>query len=220
MLSSSASRAAGVSNSATRPSSRTNTLSLSIMVLSRCAIVNTVASAKLARIIFWITASVVLSILAVASSNTRIFGFLKRERAIQRSCRCPCEKFSPPSATCSSRPLSRELIASSSSTFLRMLHSSSSLAVSNGSKLYRTVFENMTGSWGMILKFSRSVCVPISPIFTPSISMHPFSCSISEIRKRAIIKLLFPLPVLPTTPTFSPPLIVTFKSFKTRGPSR
>mmetsp|Transcript_7913 Transcript_7913/g.19097 ORF Transcript_7913/g.19097 Transcript_7913/m.19097 type:complete len:288 (+) Transcript_7913:347-1210(+) len=213
-------RFSGVSSSAILPSSRTRTLSLSMMVFRRWAIVKTVASAKFSRIISWMAASVSLSILAVASSMTRIFGFRSSERAMQSNWRWPWEKFSPPSATSSSKPFGSSAIASTSRTFFKTSHNSSSVAVANGSRLYRTVLENMTGSCGMMDRFIRRAPVPTFLAFRPSIRIWPPSSSSSEIRKRAIIRLLFPLPVRPHTPIFSPALTVRDRSFKTRGPSR
>lgn len=43
--------------------------------------------------------------------------------------------------------------------------------------------------------------------------------SISTIRLKAKLIVLFPAPVLPTMPTFSPPLIVKFNPFKTNSVS-
>ena len=54
----------------------------------------------------------------------------------------------------------------------------------------------------------------------PSMRIFPPSGSISVIRKRADMSEDFPLPVRPTTPIFSPPLIETEMFFRTNGPSR
>mmetsp|Transcript_16259 Transcript_16259/g.45074 ORF Transcript_16259/g.45074 Transcript_16259/m.45074 type:complete len:208 (+) Transcript_16259:87-710(+) len=161
-------RFCGVSSSAMWPSSRTRTRSESMMVFSLCAMVSTVESLKFSRIISWIIASVSLSILAVASSMTNIFGFRSSDRAMHSSCRWPCEKFSPPSATISSRAPGSSSITWFMRTFSSTSHSSSSLWRWNGSRLYRTVLEKITGSCGMMERLWRRHSVPICFVSTPS----------------------------------------------------
>ena len=100
----------------------TSIRSLSIIVLSRCAIVNTVHSLNLLRIALCINSSVLkfnitntvqgnesftyaLSTLAVASSITRILLFFRIALAKQISCFWPTLKFEPFSLTVESNPL-------------------------------------------------------------------------------------------------------------------
>ena len=47
----------------------------------------------------WIFCSVSVSILAVASSNTKILGSRKIDRANDNNCFCPVENAAPPSIT-------------------------------------------------------------------------------------------------------------------------
>ncbi len=47
----------------------------------------------------WISCSVSVSMLDVASSSTRIAGSKARQRAKESSCRCPADRLEPPSAT-------------------------------------------------------------------------------------------------------------------------
>mmetsp|Transcript_6876 Transcript_6876/g.12774 ORF Transcript_6876/g.12774 Transcript_6876/m.12774 type:complete len:225 (+) Transcript_6876:265-939(+) len=96
----------GVSNSATRPRSITRTLSASMMVLMRCAIVNIVQSLNSFRMVFWMSSSVRVSTAAVASSSTSILEWRSNARAMHSNCRCPTEKFSPPASTSTSSTVS------------------------------------------------------------------------------------------------------------------
>jgi hypothetical protein len=76
-----------LSYSPTCPLSIISTRSLSMIVFNRCAIVSTVHSENLVRIMVWIRSSVSESIEAVASSMTRIFGLRSRARPMQISCK-------------------------------------------------------------------------------------------------------------------------------------
>lgn len=69
----SARREAGVSNSLTLPASRRRILWLSMMVLSRWAMVSTVQPVNSERMVAWMRSSVSRSTAAVASSRIRIF---------------------------------------------------------------------------------------------------------------------------------------------------
>lgn len=71
------------------------------------------------------------------------------------------------------------------------------------------------GSWGMMLSRVRKSFRPIKLMSTASIVILPPEASTS--RKRASTRVDFPLPVLPTTPTELPPLMVTDMPFKTSG---
>uniref|UniRef100_A0A0A9FR13 Uncharacterized protein n=1 Tax=Arundo donax TaxID=35708 RepID=A0A0A9FR13_ARUDO len=73
----------------------------------------------------------------------------------------------------------------------------------------------MIGSCGMMLSLPRKSCSPILQMSTLSISIVPSLGS--TIRKRAWIKVDFPLPVRPTIPTFFLPGIVHDMFFKTEG---
>ena len=67
----------------------TANLELSIIVLRRWAIVNTVQSENWLRMVFWMSSSVLWSIEAVASSSIRILVFLSKARAKHISCLWP-----------------------------------------------------------------------------------------------------------------------------------
>ncbi len=81
------------------PSLRTSTLSLSMTVGIRCAIVRTVQELNSVRNVRWIRLSVALSTDAVASSRTRIRVCFNKARPRHTSCRCPALQFSPFSPT-------------------------------------------------------------------------------------------------------------------------
>mmetsp|Transcript_110013 Transcript_110013/g.350382 ORF Transcript_110013/g.350382 Transcript_110013/m.350382 type:complete len:233 (+) Transcript_110013:23-721(+) len=87
----------GVPRSASSPPRSTSTLSLSMIVCSRCAIVSVVAPLKQRRTASWTAASVAESRAAVASSSTTSFELRSTARAIATICRCPAERFCPPS---------------------------------------------------------------------------------------------------------------------------
>ena len=97
-------RLAGLSNSASRPALSTITLSHSMIVCSRCAIIKHVASPNRLRIVDWISWSVSQSTDAVASSSRSSRGRRSNARARQITCFSPTEKFSPYSWTVASRP--------------------------------------------------------------------------------------------------------------------
>lgn len=81
------------------PSLRTRTMSLSITVGIRCAIVQTVQSTNSVLRIFWMRLSVAESTEAVASSSTRILACLSNARPSDTSCLCPTLQLSPFSNT-------------------------------------------------------------------------------------------------------------------------
>lgn len=71
------------------------------------------------------------------------------------------------------------------------------------------------GSWGIIPNLERKSLNPKVTMSTPSITMRPPEGSTS--RNKAWMRVDLPLPVLPTTPTFSPPEIVNVMPFNTIG---
>ena len=173
------------------------------------------------RIVVCTSSSVLWSIAAVASSNTIILLFRIRARAKHKSCRWPTlfiqfQRFkskisasllfyiylrlSPPSLHSNMRPFSSERVNSLRWTCSRADHNSWSEWVSNGSKFMRSEPEKMIGSCGMMLILCLKSCNPISLIFTSSISISPSEDSSS--RNRAIERLDFPAPVLPTIPIY------------------
>mmetsp|Transcript_11549 Transcript_11549/g.40386 ORF Transcript_11549/g.40386 Transcript_11549/m.40386 type:complete len:203 (+) Transcript_11549:612-1220(+) len=98
-------------------------------------------------------------------------------------------------------------------------HTSASLYCLNGSRLSRTVPENSTGSCGMMARLRRSVVRPRFAQSWPSSETEPLSTS--TIRYSVSSNELLPLPVRPTTPTFSPACTVNDTDLSTRGvPSR
>ena len=85
----------------------------------------------------------------------------------------------------------------------------------SGSTFARTVPWKRVGSWGMIPNLERKSLNPKVTMSTPSITMRPPEGSTS--RNKAWMRVDLPLPVLPTTPTFSPPEIVNVMPFNTIG---
>jgi hypothetical protein len=83
------------------PSVRANTMSLSTTVGMRWATVTTVHSRKSYRISFWMTASVVESMDAVASSSTKMRLCFNSALPKQNNCLCPTLQFPPSSVTAS-----------------------------------------------------------------------------------------------------------------------
>lgn len=81
------------------PSLTTSTLVQSITVGIRCAIVMIVLSLNSVLTVFWMTASVALSIDAVASSRIKMRLRRRRARPKQSSCLWPMLQFDPPSTT-------------------------------------------------------------------------------------------------------------------------
>lgn len=213
-----------------QPASITMILSQSMMVFRRWAMVMTVHSANLVRIVSWISESVLeyntimftanrwvtfasnglekqdywLSMLAVASSKTRIRLFFKMALAKHISCLWPMLKLLPLRSTFWSR--TKSVI----STWWRLFHSCSSLCTLKGSKLLRTVSEKRNGCWGMMDIFERNSCKPSWLNSNPSILICPCIPS-GNRRNRVDINDDLPAPVLPTTPIFHPASIVTFR---------
>mmetsp|Transcript_21186 Transcript_21186/g.68367 ORF Transcript_21186/g.68367 Transcript_21186/m.68367 type:complete len:208 (-) Transcript_21186:1131-1754(-) len=101
------------------------------------------------------------------------------------------------------RPPSSADTCSFSWTSSRARQISSSVCLSNGSKLFRSVPANSTGSCGITDSRERSWCRPNPCTGTPSIRISPASQSTSRNR-HAVASVLLPLPVRPTIATFSP----------------
>mmetsp|Transcript_23334 Transcript_23334/g.54001 ORF Transcript_23334/g.54001 Transcript_23334/m.54001 type:complete len:207 (-) Transcript_23334:2452-3072(-) len=131
----SASSASGSSNSTSSPASKSMIAVESMIVCSRCAIVSTVHSANISRIAFCSTASVSLSMEAVASSSASTSEWRSVARARQSNCRCPTEKFCPPSVTLCASPSWKPSTSEESCTTLSTRKTSSSECPSKGSKL-------------------------------------------------------------------------------------
>mmetsp|Transcript_481 Transcript_481/g.1410 ORF Transcript_481/g.1410 Transcript_481/m.1410 type:complete len:228 (-) Transcript_481:195-878(-) len=217
----SASNVAGASNSPTVPPSITKMRSLSMIVFRRCAIVRIVQSWNDDRIVAWIAASVWWSTDEVASSSSRMRALASSDRVSTSSCRSPCEKFSPNSATSLPSP-------PASSTLLRIEHRSSASQIasssywSNGSMLERTVPLKMTGFCGTMESLDRSACRPILDTSTPSMVMGPdpsSSGSGSTRRRSESRRLDLPPPVRPTTPTRMPGSMSSETPLRTSGVS-
>jgi len=71
------------------------------------------------------------------------------------------------------------------------------------------------GSWGMMLSLVLKSFNPIEHMFIPSIRISPVEGSTK--RNKALISVLFPLPVLPTTPILLPSLKVQVIPLRTNG---
>lgn len=92
---------------------------------------------------------------------------------------------------------------------------SSSEYCSSGSMLLLMVPSKRTGSWGMIPNRDLRSWSPKVQMSTPSMIILPSEGS--TILNSAWISVDFPLPVLPTTPIFSPPCMLIVMPFNTRG---
>jgi hypothetical protein len=68
-----------------------------------------------------------------------------------------------------------------------------------------SVFENKIASYGMMVTLFLSVDKGICEMSTPSSEIVPLSNSITLDKHKLMV--LFPAPVLPTIPIFSPELI-------------
>lgn len=87
----------------------------------------------------------------------------------------------------------------------------------NGSKLKRMGPLNKVGSWEMMLSFDLRSWSPIVEMSRSSMRTCP---SLGSTRRNStLIKVLFPLPVRPTMPTFWPPSILQVIPRSTRGAS-
>mmetsp|Transcript_33416 Transcript_33416/g.80893 ORF Transcript_33416/g.80893 Transcript_33416/m.80893 type:complete len:248 (+) Transcript_33416:214-957(+) len=205
-----------------------------MMVLMRCATVITVLSLNSSFMTLWMDASVSASTAAVASSIMTTLEPFNKARAITSNCRCPTLKLLPPSVTSSANELMRVAVAPKEDklteevlpetalldvlykpTRRRTSYNASSEWSSKGSKLVRTVPEYKTGSCGITAMLARSFARPTCRVSWPSISMHPSASS--TIRSNPTIKVDFPAPVRPTTPTLLPAGILISSPFNTNG---
>mmetsp|Transcript_16285 Transcript_16285/g.32406 ORF Transcript_16285/g.32406 Transcript_16285/m.32406 type:complete len:316 (-) Transcript_16285:560-1507(-) len=192
-----------------------------MIVLSLWAMVRHVALANSVRMMRWIFISVSTSTDEVASSMTTIVAFRSSARAITRSCRCPTDRFAPPSSTASARARTAYCCGPPSSvpaarpTLRRTPHRAPSAWIEKGSILDRTVPENRVGSCGITAILDRSRRSPRSPMSTPSMATDPVSSSTR--RSSPTSSVLFPAPVLPTTPTLARPGIVSRSPRSTSG---
>mmetsp|Transcript_6058 Transcript_6058/g.27151 ORF Transcript_6058/g.27151 Transcript_6058/m.27151 type:complete len:320 (+) Transcript_6058:842-1801(+) len=209
------SRSAGSPNSAMVPLSRNATLSESMMVFSLCAMVRTVQSANASRTVRWMSASLSMSTLAVASSIMSTLLLRSRARPMHRSCLWPSEKLAPLSTTSMSIFLAASSTMLLRPTLARTSQRATSGCSSNGSRLVRMVPANMNGSWGIIAILERSRCSPSVLASTPSMAIVPDAGSTT--RKSATKREDFPLPVRPHTPSFSPAIAVNVRSLSTKG---
>mmetsp|Transcript_7887 Transcript_7887/g.22527 ORF Transcript_7887/g.22527 Transcript_7887/m.22527 type:complete len:215 (+) Transcript_7887:388-1032(+) len=139
----------GLPISTARPASITTTMSDSMIVCRRWAMAMRVQSWNSSRMVFWISASVSTSTLAVASSRTRILEDLRSARASATSCFCPMLNGDPPSRSCISRPAG--LLATTWWRCARFTacHICASVYWLKGSRLKRRVPVNKAGTWGM-----------------------------------------------------------------------
>jgi len=94
-------------------------------------------------------------------------------------------------------------------------HISCSVWRPRGSKLLRTMPLKRVGSCGIILSFNLRSFRPMEHISSPSIRILPLAGSIR--RNRELIRVVFPLPVLPTTPILFPAAKVQVIPFRTKG---
>mmetsp|Transcript_2948 Transcript_2948/g.7319 ORF Transcript_2948/g.7319 Transcript_2948/m.7319 type:complete len:256 (-) Transcript_2948:432-1199(-) len=171
-------------------------------VCSRWAMAMSVQPRNSSRIVFWISASVSTSTLAVASSRTNTLADFSRARASATSCFCPILKGEPPSRSCMSRPSGLRDTTSCRCARCTACHTSSSLYSPKGSRLKRRVPVKRAGTWGIMASAPRSWCRPSWLMSTPSTRMTPASSSIR--RNSVLIRDDLPAPVRPTTPTLLP----------------
>mmetsp|Transcript_27596 Transcript_27596/g.58964 ORF Transcript_27596/g.58964 Transcript_27596/m.58964 type:complete len:283 (-) Transcript_27596:2954-3802(-) len=177
--------------------------------------VNNVVPSKRDRIIFWMSASVSPSTLAVASSRKSNFGFASIALPRQINWRSPTLKLRPPSSMI---PLISLKPRDAPRTELRASLTSLSVKSPKGSKHCFSVPGNKTGSCGMIV---IPFCLPLTfarlifAMSTPSNVIFPLSSSTK--RNRAAATVLFPAPVLPTTPQRCPDLRVNDSPSKDKG---
>lgn len=155
--------------------------------------------------------SVSRSTLAVASSRTRILESRRMARARQMSYFWPTENRLLDSETMVIRPSCILLIWSKRFTSFRMFNISSSVLSEKGSRFSRIEPWSKNGVYGIKAILFRRRCKPTSRIFTPSISIFPFS---SSTRRNKVYKMDdLPAPVLPTMPTFIRGCILRLNSF-------
>ena len=150
---------------------------------------------------------------AVASSRITTLLFLRIALQMQINCFSPDERFWPPfSISCKSPRGLFEMSSSSWASSMIYLIFLSEILFS-GSILNLRVPVNRVGSWGITVMHERRYAKSTDRIFTPSMKIWP--SSISTILPIARQIVLFPAPVRPTTPIFSPGYISKDKLLST-----
>ena len=129
----------GWSNSTARPYCMTKIRSASMIVAKRWAMIRTVQPPNSSFSLVWIKLSVSRSILAVASSRTKILVFLIIARPRHTSCFCPTENRLFDSEQYVFMPSSRVEILSKSEMSFVIYSISLSLTSLNGSRFSRIV---------------------------------------------------------------------------------
>mmetsp|Transcript_9937 Transcript_9937/g.22128 ORF Transcript_9937/g.22128 Transcript_9937/m.22128 type:complete len:259 (+) Transcript_9937:247-1023(+) len=191
----------GGAHSFRTPASITTTLSDSMTLSRRWAMVRMVRLSNMRLITLCTSFSVCGSMAAVASSQHSTGTLRSAARARHTSCICPSDQASEPvplSLPCRPPAL---LTCSSSEASLITLISSASVCSSKGSRLDLTVPVNTTGSWGMMDRPRRRRLSVMLEMSTPSIMMEPWPSS--NMRYRASRQVDLPEPVRPTMPTLS-----------------
>mmetsp|Transcript_50798 Transcript_50798/g.115543 ORF Transcript_50798/g.115543 Transcript_50798/m.115543 type:complete len:253 (-) Transcript_50798:1015-1773(-) len=163
----------------------------------------------------WTSLSVSLSTEAVASSMNSNLGFFTNTRARHSSWAVPADRFSPFSFTSKSNPFSHCLAWPSSWACRRASQSSASVLLPSTSIFERMVPLKSQQSWGITPMRPRRVARGIEAMLIPSSSIDPPATS--TIRKHVSTIELFPLPVRPTIPTFSPAPTSMDTPFSTLG---
>mmetsp|Transcript_59487 Transcript_59487/g.158264 ORF Transcript_59487/g.158264 Transcript_59487/m.158264 type:complete len:220 (-) Transcript_59487:144-803(-) len=183
----------------------------------RWAMTNTVAATweVISRTAAWTLLSVSKSTLAKASSMHKIRRCWRSALAKLNNCRSPQLNLEPPSEICNSNPSSP--ICSSICTDFIVFHNVSSAYVRCGSKLKRKEPVKKLGSCGTqeMQRLRRESDKEAAS--NPSMRNVPEVTSASLAS--AMNKELFPLPVLPQTPTLEPPANENVSPFKTSGKS-
>mmetsp|Transcript_96398 Transcript_96398/g.281702 ORF Transcript_96398/g.281702 Transcript_96398/m.281702 type:complete len:446 (+) Transcript_96398:340-1677(+) len=141
------------------------------------------------------------SIDEVASSRSSRPGRFGTIRARQSSCRWPMLKPQPPlpPVMAYSRRPGSDSTHCDARTCRKASHNCLSVSWPEGSRLWRTVPENSTGSWGTSPTASRKAVRLTVAVSTPLSSTRPLRGS--TIRKSANSKVDLPQPVRPTMPT-------------------
>ena len=130
------------------------------------------------------------------------------------NCFSPTEKFEPSASISTSNPASSSIKYAKPIKFNWKTISSSEYSP-KGSIFSLKVPSINFGSWGIKDILSLNNFKSILDISTSSINIFPLEAS--KIRNNAKHKVVFPLPVLPTIPIFSPGFIVQFIFFKTKS---
>ena len=152
--------------------------SASWIVDSRCAIIRLVLFFISLTIASCICFSVLVSTLDVASSNISILGCARNALAMDRSCLCPCDIFSPSDISLVSYLSGSFLIILSQLLIRAASYICSSVAsLLEYLRLFFTLSAKSTVSWSTIAVFFLRLSQSISLILTSSISIRPLSTS-------------------------------------------